>query len=90
MGSVRIAIVPVYLKPPDLSLKHVARVAIRKHLIELNPHENLLGRIPQLDLFQHLYEYLLYEVSLEVADDYDEHCDYDYDNDEIDGDVMDD
>lgn len=52
---------------PDLSifLKHLCRDAIRKHLIELDPHQHLFGRIPQLGLPSLLTRYLLYNVSLD-------------------------
>ena len=41
---------PDFLKPPEFSLKHLVRDAIRKHLINIDPHENMFGRIPQLGL----------------------------------------
>ena len=44
--------VPEYLQHADLKfcLKRQCGEAIRKHLIKLNPHENLLGRSPKLGL----------------------------------------
>ena len=48
-----------------LDLKHLCREAIRKHLIHLDPHENLFGRIPQLGLPSLVTEYLLYNCSLD-------------------------
>ena len=47
-----------------LQLKHMCREAIRKHLIDLDGHANLFGRIPQLGLPSILNEYLLYDESL--------------------------
>ena len=66
--------VPDYLKdlikePPDLSLKHWCRETIRKHLMNIDQHENLFGRIPQLGLPSSLSKYLLYNVSLDDDDD---------------------
>ena len=49
----------------NLDLKHLYREAIRKHLIHLDPHEHLFGRIPQLGLPSLLTEYLLYDCSLD-------------------------
>ena len=49
----------------NLDLKHLCREAIRKHLIDLDPHENLFGRIPELGLPSVLSEYLLYDYSLD-------------------------
>ena len=62
--------VPEYLQHADLKfcLKHHCREAIRKHLIKLNPHENLFGRIPKLGLPSSVEEYLLYNMSLEFTD----------------------
>ena len=48
-----------------LDLKHLWREAIRKHLIHLDPHEHLFGRIPQLGLPSIVTEYLLYDCSLD-------------------------
>ena len=44
-------------------LKHLCREAIRKHLLNLDPHEHLFGRVPRLGLPKSLTEYLLYDVS---------------------------
>ena len=57
--------VPDYLKPPELNLKHLTMEAIRKHLINIDPHQHLFGRIPQLGLPPSLTKYLLYNVSLD-------------------------
>ena len=48
-----------------LDLKHLCREAVRKHLINLDPHEHLFGRIPQLGLPSIVTEYMLYDCSLE-------------------------
>ena len=59
--------VPEYLLNNDLKfcLKHICREAIRKHLIDLKPHEHLFGRIPRLGLPILMTEYLLYNTSLD-------------------------
>ena len=49
----------------SLDLKHLCREAIRKHLIGLDPYENLFGRIPQLELPSTVTEYMLYDYSLD-------------------------
>ena len=60
--------VPEFLLNNDLKLclKHLCREAIRKHLIDLDPHENLFNRIPKLGLPSLVNEYLLYDVSLDL------------------------
>ena len=45
-------------------LKHLCRETIRRHLLDLNPHEHLFGRIPRLGLPKLLREYLLFRMSL--------------------------
>ena len=69
--------VPTYLtdlqiNSTNLSLKRMCREAVRKHLLNVDPHENLFVRIPQLGLPSILSEYLLYDVSLddELEDDW--------------------
>ena len=59
--------IPVYLKEfnPGICLKHLCREAIRKHLIFLNPHLHLFGRIPELGQPSLITSYLLYGMSLE-------------------------
>ena len=47
-----------------LNLKHLCREAIREHLLAIDPHENLFGRVPQLGLPSSLAKYLLYNMSL--------------------------
>ena len=51
--------------PSEMSLSHMSREAVRKHLIELDPHKNLFHRIPRLGFSSSLQEYLLYNVSLD-------------------------
>ena len=46
------------------SLKHLCKEAIRKRLIQINPHEHLFHRVHQLGLPAILTEYLLYHTSL--------------------------
>ena len=45
-------------------LKHICREAIRKHLLKLDPHRHLFGRVPRLGLPATLTSYLLYHTSL--------------------------
>ena len=64
--------IPAYLKKHDgitLELKHICREAIRKHLLELNSHQNLFSRIPRLGLPSALVRYLLYYRSVDADDD---------------------
>ena len=49
----------------QLDLKHICREAIRKHLLELDPHTYLFGRVSQLGLPSLLIDYLLYDMSLD-------------------------
>ena len=49
----------------NLDLKHLCREAIRKHLIDLDPHKHLFGRIAQLGLPSIVTEYLQYDCSLD-------------------------
>ena len=52
--------------PVKCSLKRICREAIRKHLLKLEPHSNLFGRIPRLEgeIPSSLVKYLLYNMSL--------------------------
>ena len=52
-------VLPEYLQQTEIKLKHLCRVAIRKHLVNLSP-VNLFIRIPQLRLPSILIKYLLY------------------------------
>ena len=49
-------------KDAKLNLKHQCRDTIRKHLMKIDPHENLFRRIPQIGLPSSLTKYLLYDV----------------------------
>ena len=49
--------------PEQMSLMNLCRVAIRRHLLELDAHVNLLVRIPNLGLPPRITEYVLYGVS---------------------------
>ena len=48
-----------------MQLKHICREAIRKHLLELDPHQHLFGKIPLLGQPEIIQEYLLYNETLE-------------------------
>ena len=48
-----------------LEMKHICRQAVRKHVIDANPHENLFRRIPKLGLPSIVTEYLLYDCSMD-------------------------
>ena len=52
-----------------LILKNICRKAIRKHLLELDPHQNLFDRIPKLGLPLSLTSYLLFHLSLDDEED---------------------
>ena len=69
--------VPDHLQP-QLNLKDICRRRIREHLLELDPHTHLFGRIPRLELPFIITEYLLYNQTLD-ADDYDGSSSDDYD-----------
>ena len=60
--------IPNYLKELNvesskMNLSHICREAVRKHLINIDPHENLFHRVPKLGLPSALQKYLLYNVS---------------------------
>ena len=68
-----------YLIPQELKfgaekfqLKHICREVIRKHLLKLDLHSNLFGRIPRLGLSSALSRYLLFNQSLDDDDDNDQ------------------
>ena len=54
-------------KENDLTrgLKDLCRSAIRRHLLQINPHQHLFNRTPRLGFPSLLTEYLLYNVSLD-------------------------
>ena len=67
-----------------LQLKHICREAIRKHLLELDPHRHLFGRISKLGLPKRITEYLLFNEFLnevDSSDDGDDNSDDAEDND---------
>ena len=70
-----------------IQLKHICRKAVRKHLLNLDPHEHLFGRIPRLELPEIITQYLLYDQSLNnddesVYDDDDDDDDDDFEHDD--------
>ena len=65
-----------------LQLKHICRETIRKHLLKLDLHSNLFGRIPELGLPSIMTEYLLFNQSLDNDDDDDNDDDEDDDIDD--------
>ena len=53
-------------KPYDeTKLKHICREFIRKHLLQMSPHQHLFDKIPKLGLPPSLVDYLLYNSSLD-------------------------
>ena len=59
-------------KDEKLQLKHICRKAIRKHLLKLDPHQHLFGKIPKLGLPRALNNYLRFNMSLDVNSDNDD------------------
>ena len=55
----------IRLSKLKLSLKHNCRQAIRKHLTDLDPHNQLFDRVLKLGLPVSLAQYLLYGMSLD-------------------------
>ena len=45
--------------PTQMGLSHLCSDIIRKHLLDLDEHENLFVRVPRLNLSEHLQNYLL-------------------------------
>ena len=75
------------LKELRIQLKHICREAVRKHLLNLDPHQHLFGRIPHLGLPEIITQYLLYDQSLTDDDDDDDDDDFedsDFDDDDDD------
>ena len=64
-ASMKIAL-PEHFKKlkENLDLKHLCREAIRKHLLNLDPHTHLFGRIPKIGLPSIVEEYMLYNCTL--------------------------
>ena len=52
----------------EICLKVYCRDAIRKHLLAINCHANLFGRVPRLGLPQILTRYMLFNMSLNEAE----------------------
>ena len=63
-GETRLINVPSHLRPKAENLMEHCREAIRKHLLELNPHENVFRRVPRLGLPAALQSFLLYDQTL--------------------------
>ena len=65
--NLSIRVTPEYLLGTEMetNLKKLCRDRIKTHLINLDPHLNLLLRIPKLDLMFGLASYLLYDVSID-------------------------
>ena len=80
--TVRHFVIPEYFKElkENLALKHLCREAIRKHLIDLDRHENLFRRIPQLRLPSILEKYLLYNCDVNVDMETDSDNDFQHDH----------
>ena len=71
-----------------MQLKHICRQTIRKHLQELDLHQHLFGKIPQLGLPSALKRYLLFNMSLETsAADDDDGDESDEDGDDTDDNI---
>ena len=49
----------------QFQLKHLCRVRIRNHLLELDPNQNLFVKVPELGLPKLLASYLLYDVTID-------------------------
>ena len=57
-----------YLEKRKTCLKHLCREAIRKHLLDINCYNNLYGRVPRLGLPKTLTRYILFDMSLNGAE----------------------
>ena len=66
-GYIKHIEIPEYFQElkENLDLKDLCREAIRKHLIDVDPHDNFFVRIPQLGLPSLIVDYLLYDCSLD-------------------------
>ena len=60
--------IPEYLEP-QFSLKDICRRKIREHLLRLDPHTHLFGRVPMLEIPTSLHRYLLYDQTLDKTMD---------------------
>ena len=86
LNKPKMKINPNFRDRPEVNLKHLCRRAVRKHLLDLNPHIHLFHRIPQLELPFILTDYLLYNLSL--SEEYDHNDGDDIDVDDNDCEVM--
>ena len=59
--------IPGYQQARDYKCKlmHLCRQSIRKHLLDIDPHTHLFGRVPRLGLPQLLTDYVLYDKRLD-------------------------
>ena len=57
------------LEDSGIQLSHICRKAIRKHLLDLDPHQHLFGRISLLGLPKFMNKFLLYGESLDDDND---------------------
>ena len=55
-----------YLDKREINLKELCRESIRKHLLQLNLHQCLFSKIPQLGLPKLLTQYMLCNMSLDT------------------------
>ena len=58
------------MNQPGLNLKHLCRLAVRNHLLNLDPHTHLFYRVPKLQLPSAMTQYLLFELSIDEDDDH--------------------
>ena len=61
-------VMPQLLKSSTFTLHHHCRMVIRRHLLELDRHENLFLRIPRLRLPSNVAKYLLFDASVDEDD----------------------
>ena len=75
LDKMKQAPVPDYLlfKDLKLNLKHLCREAIRKHLLSLDQHTHLFGRVSRLGLPTLINSFLLYNMCLDDDADDDDH-----------------
>ena len=56
----------------EMNLSNLCREVIRNHLLEMDRHKNLFGRVPRLGLPAALQSFLLYDQTLDDDDDDDD------------------
>ena len=76
------------VKPKEVNLMSMCRRAIRNHLINIDPHLNLIVRIRQLELPSELKDYLLFDAWPEKANESDDEDGDDDDDDDNDDDGL--